>query len=196
MFYRWALGVVVVAGLTLAVRADENSPPAGFQTLFNGKDFTGWKVTNPNWVVKDGVIEFNGKGKGGVTLEKPIQKNNILIVDWRIPPGEKGTQVSGLFFNKCHIKIWNPFLGKGNIGEQDGSGSLGYGPSRVKVLKKADRPQGEWNRFEIISENDTVTVKLNGETVVDKAPKTFDPTTTLALQNHGCAIQFKNIYIK
>lgn len=197
MLFRWQVGSVIAACvLALAVRAEDNVPPAGFQALFNGKDFTGWKVENPNWMVKDGVITFTGKGPGGITLEKSFNKHNVLLIDWKIPAEEKGHQVSGLFFNKCHIKIWNPFLAKGTLGEQEGSGSLGYGPSRVKVLKKADKAQGEWNRFEIISDADTVTVKLNGETVVEKAPKTFDKMTTLGLQNHGCAIQYKNIYMK
>lgn len=182
--------------LALKVRAQDNEPPPGFQKLFNGKDLAGWKVANPNWVVKDGVVTFNGKGSGGITLEKSINKHNVLLIDWMIPAGEKGHQVSGLFFNNCHIKIWNPFLGKGTLGEQDGSGSLGYGPNRVPVLKKTDKAQGQWNHFEIISEAGTVTVKLNGETVVDKAPKSFGKTTNLGLQNHGCAIHFKNIYLK
>lgn len=196
MLIKWQVAVVAVGCFALGVRAEDNAPPPGYQALFNGKDLAGWKVDNANWVVKDGALAFNGKGSGGITLEKAFSKHNVLLIDWMIPATEKGTQVSGLFFNKCHIKIWNPFQGKGTLGEQEGSGSLGYGAGRVPVLKKADKAPGQWNRFEIISNADTITVKLNGETVVDKAPKTFGKTTTLGLQNHGCAIHFKNIYMK
>lgn len=49
--------------------------PRGFQMLFNGKDFTGWKARQwgtdseaerakwqQNWKVESGIIKFNGKG--------------------------------------------------------------------------------------------------------------------------------------
>ncbi len=62
----------------------------GYVSLFNGKDFTGWKVPagdNGHWMVVDGVIDYDARS------EDPRDKNlwtereyreYSLIVDWRI----------------------------------------------------------------------------------------------------------------
>jgi hypothetical protein len=64
-------------------------------------------------------------------------------------------------------------------------------------LVKADNPPGRWNRFVITTVGDTVTVVLNGKTVIDKARLPGIPEKgPIALQHHGDPIQFANIYIK
>ena len=58
--------------LCLAGCAGNNSQQTieeqGFTSLFNGTDFTGWKLTDvarEHWSVKDGVLDFDGvKGDG------------------------------------------------------------------------------------------------------------------------------------
>ncbi|MCA9049992.1 MAG: DUF1080 domain-containing protein [Planctomycetaceae bacterium] len=47
--------------------------PAGMQTIFNGKDLTGWDGDSRLWSVKDGVIH------GETTTENPAQGNTFLI---------------------------------------------------------------------------------------------------------------------
>ena len=66
-------------------------PPAGFTSLFNGKDFTGWKVPagdNGHWKVVGGVIDYDAQS------EAPGEDKNlwtvgeygdfVLKVEWRI----------------------------------------------------------------------------------------------------------------
>jgi hypothetical protein len=62
----------------------------GFVSLFNGKDFTNWKVPegdNGHWKVIDGVIDYDAEseatGDKSLWTEKSY-KNFILSVDWRI----------------------------------------------------------------------------------------------------------------
>src|SRR6266487_5847805 len=62
-----------------ALRAAELE--AGFKSLFNGKDLTGWAGRPDHWSVEDGAIT------GKTTKEKPAQGNNFLI--WR-PNGTNG----------------------------------------------------------------------------------------------------------
>lgn len=64
--------------------------PEGFTSLFNGKDFTGWKVPegdNGHWKIVDGVIDYDAeseaKGEKSLMTEK-VYKNFVLRVDWRI----------------------------------------------------------------------------------------------------------------
>ena len=74
-----------------------NTPPEqtanayeGFQSIFNGKNFTGWKVPqgdNGHWVVTSGLIDYDArseaKGEKHLWTEKEYT-NYTLIVDWRL----------------------------------------------------------------------------------------------------------------
>ena len=65
----------------------------------------------------------------------------------------------------------SPRGSKADAGKGTGSGGLWNNPAGDKAkmpLKKADKPVGEWNTFHITMVGDKVTVKLNGELVVDK----------------------------
>ena len=73
---------------------------------------------------------------------------------------------------------------------------------------QADKPVGEWNRFEITVRGKTVTVALNGKTVIPTYQLPSLPERgPVALQHHGskrgdqwtsppALMQFKNIFIK
>jgi hypothetical protein len=79
----------------------------------------------------------------------------------------------------------------------------------VTPRHQADKPVGEWNHFDITVKGETVTVVLNGVTVLDGATIPGIPAKgRLALQHHGgknsagewagppSLVQFKNIEIK
>ena len=114
-----ALAAACGVGLLLAaaIHAADNTPPAGFKALFNGKDLTGWKglVGNPksrakmipealakaqakadelmrtSWTIVDGALEYNGKGRSLCTAKD--YANFELYVDWS-PVRRKGTKRS------------------------------------------------------------------------------------------------------
>ena len=211
--------------------ADEPKPPEGFKELFNVKNLDGWqgnidmkqratlpkekqdellkqrtKTALEHWTVnKNGEIECDGKG--GVQLQTVKDYGNFeLLVDWKIQmKGDSGIYLRG----QPQVQIWDSDnLGKGldaDVGK--GSGGLWNNPAGDKAkqpMKRADKPVGEWNTFHIIMVGDEVTVKLNGEVVVDKGklPNYFEkskplPTTgPIELQWHGDPLWFRNIYIK
>ena len=61
----------------------------------------------------------------------------------------------------------------------------------------ADRPIGRWNRFVITMKGDRLTVELNGQTVIKNAQLPgVARRGPIALQHHGDAIQFANLFIK
>lgn len=93
-----ALSLVTTAFLLspalFVVAADKpgalNQPPPGFTVLFNGRDFTGWKLPegdNGHWKVLDGVIDYDAqseaKGDKNLWTEKEF-KDFTLRIDWRI----------------------------------------------------------------------------------------------------------------
>ena len=83
----------VLAALALTLLAG-SSPGAmqtadGFTSLFNGRDFTGWKVPagdNGHWRIVDGVIDYDAESEA---KEKDLwtaatYRDFTLRVDWRI----------------------------------------------------------------------------------------------------------------
>ena len=224
---KWIFSLVCVAlisGSSLWAQTPEattdNQPPEGFIALFNGKNLAGWKglVGNPktrrrmseaemkvaqakadermkaHWKVDDGALVFDGKGDSLCTIKD--YRDFEMYVDWKIKAaGDSGIYLRG----SPQVQIWDP------ADHPEGSGGLfnnKKGPAKPTVC--ADRPIGEWNRFYIKMVGDRVTVKLNGETVVDNVvlenywerDRPIYESGQIELQNHGNTLYFKNIFIK
>lgn len=226
-----ALAALVLAGVpivhNLQAQPAADAVPEGFTPLFNGHDLTGWRglAADPrkkatmteeelakaqaeadesmreHWRVVDGVIEFDGEGKNLCTERD--YGNFELYVDWKIPPaGDSGIYLRG----NPQVQIWDtahePLF---KHGADKGSGSLWNNKKHERFpLVHADKPVGEWNTFFIRMIGDRVTVKLNGELVVDNVPlenywqpgKPLPATGSIELQNHGNKLWFRNVYIR
>jgi hypothetical protein len=87
---------LLAAGLTLAfspvveTQQAQNVAPAGWTSLFNGKDLTGWKIPagdNGHWKVVDGVIDYDAsseaQGDKSLWTERSF-KDYEARLDWRI----------------------------------------------------------------------------------------------------------------
>ena len=82
-----------LAALAIAVCAVSNTGARqtadGFTSLFNGRDFTGWKVPagdNGHWRIVDGVIDYDAESEAeskDLWTERPY-RDFTLKVDWRI----------------------------------------------------------------------------------------------------------------
>jgi hypothetical protein len=87
------LATAVLGGLA----AHAESPPAGFISLFNGKDLSGWKIPagdNGHWKVVDGTIDCDARSEAKVAdkslwTERSF-KDFVLLVDWRLKTDEPG----------------------------------------------------------------------------------------------------------
>jgi len=234
---------LLVAPLILV--AADNQTPAGFTSLFNGKDFSNWKVPdgdNGHWKIIDGVIDYDAQSEASGDKSLWSQKEYrdfVLTVDWRIketpytnpnvyyilPDGSHGKDVkgkelrlplpdsdSGIYVRGSashQINIWCWPIGSGEMYgvrmDRKNSPELRAGAT---PRTQADKPIGEWNRFEITVRGKTVKVVLNGKTVIPTyEPPALPDTGRIALQHHGskrgdqwtsppALVQFKNIAIK
>ena len=227
-----------------AKEADNVAPP-GFKSLFNGRDFTGWKVPEGDgghWKIVDGAIDYDAQSeaKGDKSLWGVGEyRDFVLRVDWRIketpyinpnvpyilPDGThardiKGKEMrmalpdsdSGVFLRgsgKNQVNIWCWPIGSGEFyGYRTDSKQPAHIRAGVTPRTQADKPVGQWNRFEITMRGDRVTVVLNGKKVIDKAQLPgVAAKGAIALQHHGgkrdgkwvsppSLLQFKNIFIK
>ena len=84
------LVIAAVGSFLVISSAALAEPPAGFTSLFNGKDFTGWKVPdgdNGHWRVVDGVIDYDAQSEASGDKNLWTQKEYgdfTLRADWRI----------------------------------------------------------------------------------------------------------------
>ncbi|HEV8129969.1 MAG TPA: DUF1080 domain-containing protein [Acidobacteriota bacterium] len=82
--------LVCVLALTATAQKTGAGPPPGFTSLFNGKDFAGWKVPagdNGHWKVIDGVIDYDAQSEASENKDLWTGKEYgdfILQVDWRL----------------------------------------------------------------------------------------------------------------
>ena len=151
-----------------------------------------------HWHIRDGALFFDGF-KGGYSLATAKDyKDFEMWVDWRTlsVQGDSGLYLRG----SPQVQIWDAH-------NQWGIGSGGLynnqkNPSRA--LKIADRNVGSWNTFYIKMVGEKVTVKLNGELVVDNVTlenywdrkQPIFPIEQIELQCHGDPLEFKNIFIR
>src|SRR5437763_6951656 len=217
---RVALAALAFCALsTLGCFCADDEAPAGFTSLFNGKDLTGWKIPegdNGHWRVVDGVIDYDARSESkqrdkSLWTEKSF-KDFVLKVDWRLKTDEPGftnpnveliapdgsvtgkTTLedvdSGIYLRgseKSQVNIWMWPIGSGEVYGYRKDAKL---PAEVRAggtpKKKADKPRGEWNTFEITMKGDRLTVVLNGEEVIANAELPGMPATgPIGLQHHG-----------
>jgi hypothetical protein len=123
------------------------------------------------------------------------------------PDSDSGFMVRGT--GKAQLNIWCWPVGSG---EMYGYRTDEKMPPAIKAAAtpklNADNDIGKWNTFEVTVQGSTVTVVLNGKTVIDKITLPDLPAEgPLGLQHHGgvkdgvytgipALVQFRNIYVK
>ena len=189
--------------LTLAFSAVLHAQEAVPQSLFNGKDLSGWIVMHGGeWAVEDGVLvgrngtnwSTNPQVSGSWLRTDKAYGDFVLELDYAI--STKGN--SGIHFRSALDK--NPtFTGyemqivddAGRPPRKSGTGSL-Y--DVVAPTKNMSKPPGEWNHVRITCIGNRIRVNLNGENIVDYEG---DRSTRgyIGLQNHDhrCHVKFRNI---
>lgn len=182
----------------------------GYYTIFNGKDFTGWrgygKDTVPSrWTIEDGAIKFNGSGTGeGQTLQGGDiifgkQLGNFeLELEWKVDKGSN----SGIFYLAQEVETTKEDGSKqlepiyisapeyqvlDNANHPDAK--LGVDGNRmsaslydmIPAKPQNQKPYGEWNKAKILVYKGTVVHSQNGENVVEY--HLWTPQWTELLQN-------------
>ena len=173
MMHRLAVSLLVAA---IAIGAEI---PKGFKKIFNGKDRTGWHISEVNhhgntkaWTVKDGVLMVTQEpaGNGGILLTDKKYKNFEVSLevkpDWACD--------GGLFLRSSEkgeaYQVMLDYLEGGVVGgiygerlqdvKADNEKARGY----QKYWKKDD-----WNHIRARIEGDVphFQVWMNGEKIVD-----------------------------
>jgi hypothetical protein len=141
------------------------------ERLFNGKDLSGWRLTDPNavngWSVKDGLLVNNpiqeeGKHKtfGNLRTDQEFEDFN-LKVEVRVSKGQNsGVYIRGIY--ECQVAD--------TYGKPLNPHNMGAIYSRIKPTASAEKPPGEWQRMDITFVDRHATVVLNGQRIIDNQP--------------------------
>ena len=185
----------------------EEEKKAGFELLFSGRDFQGWKQSG-NWVIEDGAMSRADRGGSIVYEAKKIPDDFELRFEWKVGEGCN----SGLYYRPTQYEYQILDNGKHGDGKNPRSSAASLyfcmAPSR-----DATKPVGQWNTARIICKGTVVQHWLNGEKVIgfDYAdPKWADNVemlrkrggdlaargANLSLQDHGDPVCYRAIKLR
>jgi hypothetical protein len=202
----------------------EEGERAGWRSLFNGRDLTGWEAADQGtgFRVEAGVICFDAAGNSPELRTLDDYTDFHLRLDFKT----ERLANSGLFlraardgsnpaYSGCEIQILDDFNWEQETGttltDWQFTGSL-YG-AVAPAVKDALRPLGEWNTYEVNYRGSHLVTVLNGRTLYDVDTHALDVQPPFAeraaagfigLQRHAPAGEiegpsyawFRNLFIR
>lgn len=193
---------LLLAALSLStLHAEDWQPEAGFTSLFNGKDLTGWcfrektKKDDPNpgtitarhdgkteaadagkYIVKDGVIAVTfptemDKLTGQIYTVAEFPSNFVLKLEFRAGVNAD----SGIFVRKPQLQC-RDYLVAGPFTDL-----------------KAYKPQ-EWNQIEVTVKDGVTVCTCNGEVLPAVMP--MPPTGPIGLEGDRGIMEYRHIQLK
>jgi hypothetical protein len=203
-----ATGVPAPQAASAAPRAEGSAKIA----LFDGKDLAGWVQFLPDhadpsrtWSVKDGVIRCTGEPAGYLRTER-VFRNYLLAVEWRWSgaPGNSGVllhmqredhvwpySIEAQLENRNAGDFW--LIDGSNVRVDEARRNPGA-KTNVKHVVCAEKPVGEWNRYEITSIDGNVILVINGE-LVNVGRDAIPSEGHVCLQSEGAPIEFRLVEI-
>jgi hypothetical protein len=175
--------ILLAAAVALACGADAPAPTgptpapaqppveAGFTSLFNGRDLSGWTGAVDGYEVRDGAIVCKA-GAGGTLYTRGVYRDFVVRLEFRLPPaGNNGLAIrypgSGdpAYAGMTELQVLDDADPKyKDIDPRQAHGSA-YG--MVAATRGHLRPAGQWNEQEVTVRGSRVAVVLNGTTILD-----------------------------
>jgi hypothetical protein len=156
------------------------------------------------WTVRDGVIACTGQPYGFLRSKKTL-RNFVFRAEWRFQNGWEQKRSddypnAGFFIHAREVKDgWPVSLEvQGHYGE---AGSLfGVRGGKIAGAKrgpfvKQRPPLGEWDKYEITSQDGKVTVVLNG-VLVNEGTGASPADGNICLQSEGWPVYYRNLAVK
>ncbi len=210
---------LLLAAVVMSSAAFQTDP--GFEALFNGRDLSGWiygtrqgkeNKHGNGYQVSGGVIYCTREDGGNLFTEKEY-RDFVLRFEFKLEPnGNNGIGIRAPLEG-------DPAYSGMEIQVLDDSGS-NYRELRpaqyhgsiydvVPAKRGSLKPVGEWNSEEITARGRHITVRLNGNTIVDanlddirdeallkKHPGLARPAGHIGFLGHGSRVEFRNVRIR
>lgn len=207
----WAEEPATVADAPIA---ESPQPDAdGWFNLFNGKDLTGWKLSEDNpdtFQVVEGEIVAHGP-RAHLFYEGPVNKANFKNFEWKCEILTKPKSNSGMYFHTKYQKDGWPATGietqvNNTHPDPRKTGSI----YRLKdVMNNSPAKDNEWFTQHVIVNGRRIVVKINDKVVNDytvpedlKREEGWETNVlgegTFALQGHdpGSEVHYRKVMVK
>jgi hypothetical protein len=183
----------------------------GWTSLFNGKDFTGWKLSRPeSFSIEDGAIKANGIA-GHAYYDGPFHDHTFRNFELKVDVMTRQNSNGGVYVLTAYEeKGFEVQVNNAYARDPVKTGSLYH----VQDINEPPAKDDEWFTMHIVVKDKTITVKVNDKQTVDwtqpadwsggregpgRAIGATGPNGgTIALQAHdpNSTVYYKNIRIK
>lgn len=186
---------------------------AGFTSVFNGTDFSGWTGAVENYEVRDGAIVCK-PDHGGVLHTEAEYTDFVVRLEFKLPPGgNNGLAIrypgegNAAYDGMTELQILDDDADQ--YKELDARQYHGSAYGLIAAHRGYLRPTGEWNYQEVTVKGSTIKVELNGSVILDGDLSTVtdimadtphpgkDRTSGFfGFAGHNDPVMFRNIAIK
>jgi hypothetical protein len=189
--------------------------PAGFKSVFNGRDFSGWDGPLDCCAITNGAIVWQEK-KGGTIFTKENFTNFVVRLEFKLPPGgNNGLAIrypgegDTAYVGMCECQVLDDHYEQATGSKIDPRQAHGSAYGMVAALRGYQHPIREWNYEEVTVTGPTIKVELNGtvilnanlDTVTDymagrEHPGKDRTSGHFGFAGHNDPVMFRNISIK
>lgn len=186
-----------------------------FVSIFNGKDFTGWKGPTEHYEIVDGSICCKtGKGHYGTIFTTESYSDFVASMEFRLPPnGNNGLAIrypgtgDPAYTAMCELQVLDNEAPENLHRDPRQFHGAAYG--MVAPERGYLRPTGDWNYQEVTVTGSKIKVELNGTMILNcdlgevsefmdgKAhPGKENTSGHFGFAGHNSPVQFRNVKIK
>ncbi len=204
--------LATIAFLPQACLAEE-----GFRPMFNGKDLSGWVLTNTpaeTWRFEEDRLVCSGKPIGEIRTAKMYQ-NFVMELEWRhmVPRGNAGIFVwadditsRGVPFHRgIEVQVLENAYGNnrshtthGDIFPIHGATMTpinGRGGRRAFPTESRSNPSPQWNHYRIECRDGEISLAVNGK-VVTRGTDCVPRKGYICLESEGGVVHYRNVRIR
>jgi hypothetical protein len=141
----------------------------GFTPLFNGKDFTGWRLSNEaSWSIENGAIKANGTA-GHAFYDGPFRNHMFRNFELKVDVMTRANSNGGIYVLTEYQEKGFPRKGfeiqvnNSYVKDRVKTGSLYH---VLDVMDDSPAKDDEWFTEHIIVKDNTITVSVNGKQTV------------------------------
>ncbi len=186
---------------------------AGFESIFNGKDFAGWSGPVDGYeVLPSGALRCR-PGAGGTLYTTREYGDFVARLEFRLPPGgNNGLAIrypgdgDSAYDGMCEVQVLDDTAESyATLKEWQFCGSI-YG--QVPAARGYLRSVGDWNSYEVTVRGHSIRVELNGTIIADADLEKVTPVSGhehpgrlrasghFGLCGHNDPVEYRNLRIR
>ncbi len=187
----------------------------GFQSVFNGRDFSGWAGPVENYEIQDGAVVCKPK-KGGTIYTKEEYADFVVRLEFKLPPGgNNGLAIrypgngDTAYVGMCELQVLDDNYEQATKSKLDPRQVHGSAYGMAAAQRGYHHPVGEWNFQEVTVQGSRIKVELNGAVILDtdlatakdfmaNSPHPGKDRTSghFGFAGHNDPVAFRNVSIK